>query len=488
MKKLTMFIVLVATSFVLRAQEPVNSDLSIEIVKQFPTSNIAHDRANPVFIDIVNNEEEVIESLDIVFVLTDGEKVTVQNKAFSDLSIEKGEIKRLRFEKIDVPQSENVEVIFYLKTLNGKSFVKKDGESKLELLSYNQSRTSSSVDMTVFAEMFSSSTCPPCATWNTNVYAHILPQLNFNVPGSKRTIAKNQVPIPTAGDPSVNSYTAGRRGLYNANSAPRMYVQGDWVDYSQANLQSWNDAQDYFSDMVDDAAATPSFVTISIDEFTQTANGNNIEINVKGEIEALANFGGQNIRLNLFILNKDYTFNGAQNGDQNYKHITRAIMPDDIGMRVLNFNVGTTIPFDETITLLNQNGVVTANTSNLWNDRIEIVAIVQNRSSREVLQATYANEFLSNNSFSALENNIKLYPNPANDFSTLRFTAPQSGSVNIEVLSTDGKVVQHIQTSVHAGEDTRINLPTENLANGLYIIKIQNGNEFATKKWTVKKP
>jgi len=72
MKKLTMFIVLVATSFVLRAQEPVNSDLSIEIVKQFPTSNIAHDRANPVFIDIVNNEEEVIESLEepILYLLT----------------------------------------------------------------------------------------------------------------------------------------------------------------------------------------------------------------------------------------------------------------------------------------------------------------------------------------------------------------------------------------------------------------------------------
>lgn len=482
MKKLTMFIVLVATSFALSAQEPVKSEPPVEIVNQFPTSVLAHDRPNPVYIDIVNNQNEIINALEISFVVAYDNKVLGWEKTFTDLKLGKGEQTRLRFDKLEVPNTEDdVDLLFLLKSVNG---ITVDSNP----LSQYAARTSSSIDMTVFAEMFSSSTCPPCATWNTNVYAHILPQLDFNVPGSKRTIAKNQVPIPQPGDPSVNSYTAGRRGLYGANSAPRMYVQGAWVDYSQANLQTWTDAQDYFSDIVDDAAALPSFVKIDIEEFTQTATGNNIEINVKGEIEALANFGGQNIRLNVFILNKDYQFNGAQNGDRNYKHITRAIMPDDVGMRVLNFNLGTTIPFDETITLLNQNGVVTANTSNLWNDRIEIVVIVQNRSSREVLQAAYANEFLSNESFAALENNIKLYPNPATDHSTLSFMAQHNGTVNIEILSTNGQVVHHIQSTTSAGEETNVNLPTENLSNGLYIIKIQNGNEFVTKKWTVQKP
>lgn len=486
MKKVFMLTVLITFVLGLNAQEVAERDLSVEIAHQFPVNALAYDRANPVYIDIVNKKEDLIDSLEISFAVTYDNKILVWNKTFDRLNLKKGEQKRLRFDNLEVPNTEDdVSLLFLLKKVNG---IKVGEEESAQILSHNLARTSTSVDMTVFAEMFSSSTCGPCATWNTNVYAHILPQLNFNVPGSKRTIAKNQVPIPAPGDPSINSYTAGRRGLYNANSAPRMYVQGQWVDYSQATLQSWTDAQDYFADIVDDAASTPAFVTIKIDEFTQTASGNNIEINVKGEIEAFSNFSGQNIRLNVFVLNKDYTFSNAQNGDVNYKHITRAVMPDDIGMRVLNFNTGTTISFDETVTLLNQNGVVTPNTTNLWNDRVEIVVIVQNRSNRDVLQAAYANEFLSNESFSTLENNIKLYPNPANDHSILTFVPQQNGLVNIEVLSTDGKVVHQVQSTVYAGEASNVHLSTDKLSNGMYLIKIQNGNEFVTKKWNVQKP
>lgn len=490
MKRLiTLSILFALVGLNVQAQEPVNKEMPLEIIKQFPTTQLAHDRPNPVYIDLKNNGKETIESLELSIAVSDANGIFGTNKTFDNLNLNGDDQVRLRLGEVNVVASEECDIFIFCTKINGESVDYDElGTPRGRTLSHHTAATSSSVDMTVFAEMFSSSTCGPCATWNINVYSQILPQLNFNVPGSKRTIAKNQVPIPSAGDPSVNSYSNSRRGLYNANSAPRMYVQGDWVDYSQTTLTNWTDAQDYFSDAVDDAASTPSFVKINIDEFNKTVNGNNIEINVKGEIEAFANFGGQNIRLNVFVLNKDYVFSGAQNGDANYKHITRAVMPNDIGMRALNFNTGTTISFDETMTFVNQNGTVTANTTNLWNDRVEVVVIVQNRSSNEVLQAAYANEFLSNSAFAALESNASLYPNPAINEGVLELTSPESGNMHVEIIATGGQVLHTQQVNAIADQPLRVQLPAVELSNGMYIVRVYHNNSVITKKWMIQKP
>ncbi len=469
------------------AQEAEISPL--KITKQFPAQHIAHDRPNPIYIDVENTGLEIIRSASVSFVVANEKHVKQFEKTFTDLELGKGEQTRLRFDKkVNVNQSESESDVFViLKQVNGKPLnINEFGEPAGLILSENTARTSSSVDMTVFAEKFTSSTCGPCANWNINLYTPLLAQMDFNVPGSGRTIAKNQVPIPTAGDPSVNSFSNGRRGVYNVNSAPSMYVQGTRVNY--AGVPNLAAAGDIFEDAVDDAASEPSFVTIDIDNFTATPVGNNdIEISVDGQIEALSNFGGQNVRLFIFVLNKDYVYSGALNGDQNYKHVTRTILPNATGERVLNFNTGTVQTFSETVTLTNSNGVVPANSTNLWNDRIEIVVVVQNRSGNDILQAAYANEFLSQDEFASMESAFTLYPNPSSDEGVLSFEMSASGSARVDVISTDGRTVYSHEINASQGEVQNIVLPTQHLQNGMYVVRLHQNNTIATKKWMVHK-
>jgi hypothetical protein len=488
-RTITLSFAILLTWFHANAQntEPLAA-VPLQIVKQFPTERLAYDRPNPVYVDVENIGEETIHSVGITFVVSDGDKAQVFDKTFTDLSLAAGTHKRLRFSDVNVAKSDDCDVVVFLNKINDQPVALNEfGEPKGLVLSHYNGITSTSVDMTVFAEKFTSSTCGPCATWNSNVYTPLLAQLNFNEPGSGRTIAKNQVPIPVQGDPSVNSYSNGRRSVYSVSSAPSMYVQGTRVDYT--GIQTFAQAADIFEDAVDDAASEPSFVTIDIDDVTITPLTNNqIEISVEGQIEALSNFGGQNIRLFIFVLNKDYVFNAAQNGDRDYKHVTRTILPSANGERVLNFNTGTVQAFNESVTLTNSNGVVPPNTTNLWNDRVEIVVVVQNRSNNDILQAAYANQFLStDNAPSIADEALVLYPNPASEDGVLSFHSTDGGAAIVDVVAADGRTVfrQHVETV--ANEWQNVSLPVEHLESGMYIVRVHQNNHVSTRKWIIQK-
>ncbi len=78
-------------------------------------------------------------------------------------------------------------------------------------------------------------------------------------------------------------------------------------------------------------------------------------------------------------------------------------------------------------------------------------------------------------------NNIKVYPNPAQEFTTLDFESLNSTDLTIRIIDTKGSQVQVLERGIFSGSN-RIQLNTSSLEEGMYIIQLQDGNSFTTKR------
>jgi N-acetylneuraminic acid mutarotase len=77
------------------------------------------------------------------------------------------------------------------------------------------------------------------------------------------------------------------------------------------------------------------------------------------------------------------------------------------------------------------------------------------------------------------ENNIQLsiFPNPTEDILQIISSLP----VNIEILSTSGKIIESINNS-----NSKFNVDVTKFAKGIYFIKANNGNDFIVKKIVIQ--
>jgi hypothetical protein len=78
-----------------------------------------------------------------------------------------------------------------------------------------------------------------------------------------------------------------------------------------------------------------------------------------------------------------------------------------------------------------------------------------------------------------------LYPNPANDQVTLTTTVSQVSAVTIIITDLQGNTLASYQRKAIVGENQFI-LDTNNLANGLYILRVQGSNATSTQRLEVK--
>jgi hypothetical protein len=78
---------------------------------------------------------------------------------------------------------------------------------------------------------------------------------------------------------------------------------------------------------------------------------------------------------------------------------------------------------------------------------------------------------------------IGLFPQPANDIVRLTFRNYSDETVTIEILDTNGKTVYFKNEFVKSNSTV---IPTDNLSDGIYYLKIKNSkDQFANKKLTV---
>lgn len=96
-------------------------------------------------------------------------------------------------------------------------------------------------------------------------------------------------------------------------------------------------------------------------------------------------------------------------------------------------------------------------------------------------------ESLSTDNVDAVEANVSIYPNPANDESNVNFTLENTSDVEITVTDLSGKVVFTTSLDNAATGQHTVAIPTANLSNGVYVVNYTAGNASTAKKLVVNK-
>jgi uncharacterized repeat protein (TIGR01451 family) len=82
------------------------------------------------------------------------------------------------------------------------------------------------------------------------------------------------------------------------------------------------------------------------------------------------------------------------------------------------------------------------------------------------------------------ETNVRVFPNPAEDFVTVDVTTERAGSATVQLLTIDGRVLRTEQLSLIAGGG-RTTINTTELPAGMYVVQVTGANRVSTTKVTI---
>jgi len=86
---------------------------------------------------------------------------------------------------------------------------------------------------------------------------------------------------------------------------------------------------------------------------------------------------------------------------------------------------------------------------------------------------------------STLENDIKIYPNPAPDYLNILLLNPKIRQLNVQLYTITGQLVYKKQKDL-TGRDELTTIPVSQFASGIYVLKISDTNIIKTKKIIIK--
>lgn len=307
--------------------------------------------------------------------------------------------------------------------------------------------------MPVF-EIFTSSTCGPCAAASPNIKAV------FAANPDKFTAIKYQMDWPGAGDPYVNADGLTRRSFYGVSGIPDMYVDGTAEDEGS-----------YTTPMLNAAYNIPSFMTINA-SYSVTGQ----TVHVTGTIEPLNNYtGSHNLRMHIGVFEHLTTGNIGSNGETEFHYVEHKMMPDGNGTAISSLTSGTPYTIDKTFTF------PAANNVEQFTD-LGVVVFVQNNSTKEVYQSSFAaNPAGISGDIQHGMGIQKIFPNPVVKTAVMLYQTKDSNPAQIKVINQLGEVVMEMTDDSQTGTN-QADLKMENLASGLYFVELSTGGQKFIQK------
>ena len=308
-------------------------------------------------------------------------------------------------------------------------------------------------DRVVLAEEFTSSTCPPCASFNPG-YKQLLDDNNANTEAGRVTSIKYQMNWPSPGnDPAYNAEGASRQSYYSISGVPDVVYSGSNIPTSQANI-----------DIVKDI---PALVEIDAE---WSATGTYIQCDV--EVDALADLSA-NVVLHMAMIEKEVSHNVQTNGETVFYHVFRKFMDGAAGEPMANMMGGSTYTHyaNSTITV---SSAPAAGSFDFWvgTSNMDIIVFLQDQITGEVLQSEYASYTTSGvNEMDDKARYIAVYPNPANAMAGVEIDLIDRSDVTLNVVNAMGQTVFTNAHTLDAGIQ-KIMVPTETLSAGLYFVNV----------------
>jgi len=319
-------------------------------------------------------------------------------------------------------------------------------------------------------EVFTSSTCGPCAPGNVNFMG-----IMDTISRDDYVAVKYQQNFPGTGDPYTTVETVARRtGQYGINSIPRMEIDGGWD----------GNASSYTYGLFTGAKSTPAFYKMNGQFSYNAANQFSMKVLFAPLVTATA------AKLHIAIIENETFNNVKSNGETDFIDVAKKMVPDENGTTLPAGTIGV---FDSLSFTYTFNGVYrlpsdgqTANIINLATEHsvenfsnTSVVAWVQG-SDKTVFQACR----LTKNSALGLEDlglsvkEVTVYPNPSNTNFNLSFATEKTSSVSLVMVDMTGNVVLSKTIQSNAGVN-QLAIETSKYANGVYNLMMFDENQNA---------
>jgi hypothetical protein len=208
-------------------------------------------------------------------------------------------------------------------------------------------------------EEFTSSTCGPCATFNSS----FVPWCE-NHPDIM--LVKYQMNWPGAGDPYYTSEGGTRRNYYGVSYVPDLYCNGAQTSTNISAVQV----------AYDQGMGLTSYIDIA-SSFTMSGT----TINITTNILPWDNIG--NVRVHNIVIEKVTTGNVASNGETEFHHVMMDMVPDASGANV-NLQYATPVQLQYSVNL--------SSTNVEEYDDLQVAVLVQNQATKEMLQSAYGDQ------------------------------------------------------------------------------------------------
>jgi len=330
-------------------------------------------------------------------------------------------------------------------------------------------------------EEFSSSTCPPCKSFN-DFYDPLCVSMNVNTAGTDINVIKYQMNWPSPGnDRSFNADGNTRRTYYGVTGIPDHFVNG---------LPSV--ATDYAAELTN-SKALKAFVDMSVNYTVDTVTKKlGVTVTVTPRFTKSGSY-----TVHTVVMDKYYENTTNTTGQLKYYHVMRKCLPSGAGHPVSSWTDGVPQTFTDTgIAYTNGNWTLGSasypaqNEYKFWSNPYlgsEVVAYVQDNATKSVLQSVWSLPAgLASISTMAKVENIEVFPNPTKDGANLKFYLQEEGDVRVTLMDYTGKVVSEV-TNQHMNVGTQnVKINTTNIARGSYIVLIATETGNRAERLTVE--
>ncbi len=295
-------------------------------------------------------------------------------------------------------------------------------------------------------EKFSSSTCPPCYSFNTNAFNPFFESYGHD----KATFISYQVNWPGAGDPYYTAEVGTRVNYYGITGAPTLLLNTVGGTYStQAALQQHLDQT-----LAEDAVG---FFDVQADHII---TGNNIDVTV----EIMPYLTGEFV-VQAIVIEKVTTGNVANNGETEFHHVFMKALPDV---------AGTTMSFghDQPQTLTLSADLSTTNVEEM--DDLAVVVFIQDPATKQIMQSAYTDAsgiILGLDELAKV--NATLVPNPTTGI----VNVITDKAVNIQIFDMAGK---NVFNQSYVANKSSLNL--SHLGKGVYVVQMKGVDGTTTTK------
>jgi len=342
-------------------------------------------------------------------------------------------------------------------------------------------------------ELFTSSTCGPCAPANDN----LTPIFQDPINEGEFAVIKYQMSWPSPGDPYYTNEGSARKNVYSVNSVPALFVDAasnSGSGYTQADMDANNNGL--------------SYMTI---EAIHSIEADSQKVHIQVEITAHQDYADPIHRVYIMI-NEARTVNNVKtNGETEFFDVMKKVLPTSTGDFIMGtISADTVLAYnidykfqgnyrlpadaDDAINHNNEHSVEDFN-------NLKVIVFVQSMAlGREVYQAANSIEVepiiadgaFPNHLFTGTKYHkefsvqpLLASPNPSSEYVNLTFEVLKKETTTVNISNSLGQMVEVVDIDSHLGAN-QIRIDVSDYDSGIYFVELSIDNKIYNQKIIVQ--